>query len=336
MKGENMGKCERIGFYHYSMALNIILGFGLMLFAGLISAKNDDIRPLLPPGVIVARISEGAHETKRSENTPATKEAIFVDPWGANQTGQVVVFYSLGRDTVVRLYERDPKTNRPTVRWENRAEGATFDPMSGIWDINGDGKKQIVAFRWIGASVGGTLNIFAWDGRSLKKVSPEWNADVNRAQVVDLEGNGRPEIILGHRFDVPSIYEWRDGSYHDAGQEFPTYYEKETSEYARLAQAADEHFGGGDLAGFCERAVHGYIYQKKFGEAIRLLQSVLKNPKVQEAPISVSALYVALGDSYRAEGKYPEAKASYENADAISQNQQARKRLEELNQLLKR
>jgi hypothetical protein len=35
-------------------------------------------------------------------------------------------------------------------RWENRSLGVRFDPISGFWDINGDGEKEIVAFRWIG------------------------------------------------------------------------------------------------------------------------------------------------------------------------------------------
>ncbi|MFI5176222.1 MAG: hypothetical protein ACHQKY_15280 [Terriglobia bacterium] len=307
-----------------------------MLFAGLAPSQTFDEASLLPMGAKVAQSSEGVRETSWAKKPVKTKDAIFVDPWGESGTQQVVVFYSLGQDSVVRLYERNPKTHRLAVRWENSDQGATFDPMSGIWDINGDGKKEIVAFRWIGASVGGTLNIFAWDGRSLKQVSPDWNVDINRAQVLDLKGDGQPEIILGHRFDLPSIYEWRDGSYNDPGQQFPTYYEKETNEYARLAQAADEHFTGADLASFCESAVHGYIYQRKYAEAIRLAQVVLKNPKVQEARFSVAALYVALGDCYRADEKYPEAKGCYEKAFAMSQDQRAKKRLEELNQPPKR
>jgi hypothetical protein len=327
---------EARGVWQTPKALQLAICFLTMLFAGLAPSQTLDIASLLPMGAKVARRSDGARETSWAKKPVKTKDAIFIDPWGESRTQQVVVFYSLGYDSVVRLYERDPKTHRLTVRWENSDQGAMFDPMSGIWDINGDGKKEIVAFRWIGASAGGTLNIFAWDGRSLKKVSPEWNIDINRAQVVDLKGNGRPEIILGHRFDLPSIYEWRDGSYHDAGQEFPTYYEKETNRYARLAQTADERFSSGDFADYCERAVHGYIYQRRYSEAIRLVQSVLKNPKVQKARFSVSVLYVELGDSYRAEGKYPEAKASYEKALAISQNHQAKERLEELNQPPKR
>lgn len=307
----------------------LVLCLVLLSWSASISSQTFNVRSLLPAGATLAQVSEGSRETQWGKRVANSKDAIFEDPWG--HTKQWVVFFYLGDRSLIRLYQENPTTHQLEVRWENSGLGAEFDPMSGVWDINGDGQKAIVAFRWIGASVGGTLDIFEWQGKLLKQINPHWNVDVNRAQVADLDKDGRLEIILGHRFDLPSIYEWQTGAYHEANQKFSWYFKKDTEENARLAESGDQHFGAQDLADFCQKAVHGYVYQRRAGEAVALVQEVLKNPKLEGNAILLSNLFVQLGDAYSAEGKLDQAKDSYRKAVKLFPSSIAQKKLLELN-----
>lgn len=329
-----MFKEFKIKVYIDLETFGVVLCLAILSWSALTPSQTFDVRSLLPAGATLAQISEGSHETHWGKRAPNSREGILKDPWGPSK--QWVVFFSLGDRSFIRLYGENPTTHHLEVRWENSGLGAEFDPMSGVWDINGDGQKEIVAFRWIGASVGGTFDIFAWQGNSLKQINPQWNVDINRVQVVDLDKDGRREIILGHRFDLPSIYEWQDGAYQDANSQFSWYFKEDTEKYARLAESSDPRFGAQNIADFCERAVHGYLYQGRASDALALVDKVIANPKMKDDAISLSNLNVQKGDVYRAEGDYAKAKSSYEHAIALSPSRMAQKRLEELNPPIKK
>jgi hypothetical protein len=209
----------------------VCLGFFLCLtlITSVMAKSSQEFDPyhLVPRGAKVADVSPGTRETHFEGVTGRTIDAVFSDPWGTRPgIQQSVIFYTIDQTSVVSLYERSADSDGFVKRWGNRSLGVRFDPISGIWDINGDGEKEIVAFRWIGASVGGALDIFGWHGKAMKKISPDWNVDINRAQITDLNKNGRPEIILSHRFDMPSVYEWQRGAYREANEEFPWLFRK--------------------------------------------------------------------------------------------------------------
>jgi hypothetical protein len=75
-----------------------------------------------------------------------------------------------------------------------------------IRDVTGDGRPEIIVSSGVGASLGGALQIFSFDGSSLRKIG---NAD---GHVLDLitKGPGQPsEITAQSRYETkPKIYRW--------------------------------------------------------------------------------------------------------------------------------
>lgn len=293
-----------------------------------------DPATLLPKGAKIAKVATEARETDWLRERTDLMDAVFYDPWEHSTSPQVVVFYTRDQAAVVSLYQWDAPTDRFIKQWDHSAFGVSFDSMSGVWDINGDGRKEIVAFRWIGASAGGTFDIFAWDGTTLKRINPDWNVDINRTQLVDLDGDGRPEIILSHRFELPSIYRWDGSRYRQANEDFPELFQEKTEEYARLAM--DESLSAGDIAGFCKNAVQGFLYQKRYSDAMKLCREVLEIPKVKGNKIALSIAYISLGDIYRARGQFKQAIENYERAVSLYPSGEAKKKLDDTKRFLQK
>lgn len=101
-------------------------------------SQQVELSRLLPQGARVAKVTPWARETNSTREGEA--HAVFLNPWEHLATFHVVVMYIRGQDAVVGLYKRQPSIASYIKRWEQSSLGIEFDPISGVWDINGDGK----------------------------------------------------------------------------------------------------------------------------------------------------------------------------------------------------
>lgn len=199
--------------------------------------------------------------------------------------------------------------------------------MSGVWDINGDGRKEVVAFRWIGASAGGTLDIFAWNGTEIKRISPHVE-DITRAQLVDIKKNGQTEILVNHRFGVPSVYGWNKSDYSIANQDFPEIYQSQLDKYRSLAM--DASLTPTNRAEFTHDAAMALIYQKRYDEAITLCNYTFEDQRIKNDRTASSVVYKTLGEIHLSKGEYSQARASFEKSIELSPSREVLRKLNEL------
>ena len=75
-----------------------------------------------------------------------------------------------------------------------------------IRDVTGDGRPEMIVTSGLGASLGGALQIYSFDGSSLREIG---TAD---GHILDLDtkGPGQPSEITAHsRYETtPRIYRW--------------------------------------------------------------------------------------------------------------------------------
>ena len=76
---------------------------------------------------------------------------------------------------------------------------------------------MIVSFAVVGASAGGILNIFAWNGKRFEDVSGPWSLEdqADDVRFEDLDRDGNLEVIILHntinsvsRFGPRKVYHW--------------------------------------------------------------------------------------------------------------------------------
>ena len=145
----------------------------------------------------------------------------------------------------------------------NMSGAEAKDKMTMIFhaDLNKDGRKELLVHDFYGGSSGyGLLKIYNPHGRLIFKVSVEgdpylFDPEKHRPRLnndffPDLDGDGIPEILVGHRgigdlneihshVDEPwwfDIYKWNGKTFALADESFPNFYHNELVEYRRLVQ----------------------------------------------------------------------------------------------------
>ena len=199
------------------------------ILAGCAKQSDADIYGYLGDKAQVGWIQSGARE---SFDQTASQEGMLVHDFDSDGTGELVVFYTLNRQDYGVDSAHVAVMKQTGGRYEKLAahkrEGAPYiNPLSGVWDINGDGKSEIIAVSWVGASFGGYLDIFAFDGNAFVSLNGEWNerSDIRAIKLEDAERDGVDEIVILHRFSYPDTYKWRKGKYvlYDEGGPYPGY-----------------------------------------------------------------------------------------------------------------
>ncbi len=280
------------------------------------SRRFNQLNPAayLPKDAKVAKIAPGARKTNWADKRGSLTDAVIQEDLDGDGIEEVVIFYTQHEKCTVVVFKWNDSKNRYVKIWEWTDYGIGFDTISNLWDVNGGGKRELVLFRWLGASAGGALDIFEWGENAFKKISPDWNVDVKAVEFRDLDHDGVDEIILSHRFDLPTIYQWNGKSYASANKKFPAIFESETKKYAGLALSNDPRFSSSDLVTYCEFAIHGLVYQEKYKEALTLCNTVADMARLQNDHMLLSKLYVLMGDVYREMNRLEEGLAWYKKA----------------------
>lgn len=200
-----------------------------VLFAATSNYQNLSVYSYLPENAQIGRIDP---EVRKSFGSQKNEDALVISDLDNDGIDEAVVFYSVpskvydGNSTVMVVMK--PKRGQ----YEKMIEHARYDagyinPLSGVWDINNDGKLEIVVARWVGASFGGYLDIFQWDGSKFIELNGVWNEkdDIATIEFEDLDDDGVVEITIRHRFSYPDIYKWGNEGYELVveGAPYPTY-----------------------------------------------------------------------------------------------------------------
>jgi len=210
-----------------------------------------------------------------------SKDVIFADINGDGQKEEII-FYSVNKS----LNDRKAgvlilKSNGADyVRfWERIYDDSSgFAYPTGVYDLNKSGKPQIVAYRTIGASCPGILDVFEYRKGTIQQITGPWaqNGQCQSVEVKDLNGGGRTELIVktrnnGTRTDV---YLWDGRQYVERNSLFTRYYNDELSQLLQ-----DIHSGKAlpisARITWCKQAVRVYLLQRRYAEAFQLSQAVL-------------------------------------------------------------
>lgn len=211
------------------VAILIVVGVGFAIFGFFRLDDNFNPYSYLPEDGKIAKITPTA---TKSFGAKGTQEAVIFEDIDNDNKREVVIFYTLPRKiygedwaNVLILEEQDEGYKK---LWEDkRSVAISINPLSGVWDINKDEKPEIVAARWVGASFGGYLDIFQWDGSEFVKLNGGWNLknDMRGIELEDVDRDGVVEIIILHRFSYPDVYKWEQDKYslYKEGRPYPAY-----------------------------------------------------------------------------------------------------------------
>src|SRR5438552_2207429 len=165
-----------------------------------IESPAFDARKYLPVGAVVSHPG---------------KDVVFADIDGDGRR-EVVIFYNLGsspdrHEANILVLKR---TGSDYIRyWQDIfSDSWGFEPPTGVLDLNKNGKLQIVAYRKIGASCPGILDIFESRDNTSTRITGPWGdgGQCQLAEIHDLNGHGKPEISVRVRKSGvnPTITRW--------------------------------------------------------------------------------------------------------------------------------
>jgi len=119
-------------------------------------------------------------------------------------------------------------------------------PIS-LADIDGDGVLEIVYYAWSEDTehLGALPGIYRWDGARWGNIAPQGD----RFSVLDLDHDGRLEVIIGSRYigystgndDVPRVYRWDGRRYVEASADFPSYFAELARRYRGAVRSFESH-----------------------------------------------------------------------------------------------
>jgi len=259
------------------------------------------------------------------------KDVVFADLDGDGKE-EVIVFYTVGDDpndhTASIMVLNQIGTDYVRL-WEDSYDGSWgFADPTGVYDLNKSGKPQIVAYRTVGASCPGSLEIYDYTGGRIRRLTGEWgtNGHCEVVQIKDLDGDGVPEIIIsrGHG-QIDEVYVWTGKKYLRENGHFPQYY-NETLEKLLGAAHSRELFPLSARIGWSVPVVQIYIIQRRYNDALRFCREMLGT--IDDASLSQpdsvftglkakAVIYRLLGDTYKAAGKLQKAEEHYQRANGL-------------------
>lgn len=201
-----------------------------------------------------------------------------------DKSPEVVIFYVLGSTPAdssanIAILKQFPTGYRKV--WETSfPDSWGFEAPTEVADINGSGHPQIVAYRRIGASCPGILEIYEWKNGVIQRITGRWTDNGHQCQSVkiqDLDRDGRPEIIVRTRnYGVnEDIYQWDGKRYALRSSRFPHYYDDALKELLGdmrskgLMPASARVMWAGQIVGI-------YILQHRYLASLRFCQEALR------------------------------------------------------------
>jgi tetratricopeptide (TPR) repeat protein len=259
----------------------------------------------------------------------------------------VVVFYTLGSTSgdnkacILVLKQSDADY---VQIWEKGYDDASgFAAPTGVYDLNNNSKLEIVAYRTIGASCPGVLEIYEYRNGKIGRITGEWadKGQCGAAEIKDLNDDSVPEvIILGHHGGNDDIYHWTGREYVRSNSRFPQYFNNRLEDLLRAIHSVEALPSSARIV-WSKQAVEIYILQRRYSEAIHLCEEVLQmidDPALTSSDVYIkegltpeevnrtllsfdigkieakASIYSLLGDSYKAAGDLQEAQEKYQRA----------------------
>lgn len=217
------------------------------------------------------------------------KNVVFADLDG-DGTQEVIIFYTVVSGTkgqadilvlksIGGVYERF---------WENSYEGSSgfFDP-TGVHDVNKSGPPQIVAYRIVGASCPGVLDIFQYANGAIEKITGDWIGSCQSdLEIKDLDGDGISEIIFRPlKYGANRrIYSWNGKQYIRTDEQHARYFNDELRQLVGWIHES-RPLPTPARTSLCEQAVRIYLLQRRYHEAIELCKAVL--PMIDDPELTV-------------------------------------------------
>ncbi|MFN2455323.1 MAG: FG-GAP repeat domain-containing protein [Pyrinomonadaceae bacterium] len=214
--------------------------------------------------------------------TNPNKDVVFADLDG-DKRHEVIIFYGISNTNMspsVGLLVLKLDGTEYSKQWEKIYDFGVFGEPSGVYDLNGNGKPQIIVYRIIGASCPGKLDIYESHKGKIEPITGAWANDSGQCQSVeikDLDNDGHSEIIVKvQNYGVnPDIYRWDRTQYVKSNDKFPQYYD---NDLAKLIQEiyAKEEVPAADRVMWCKQAVEIYLLQHRYTEAIQLCNETIR------------------------------------------------------------
>ncbi len=208
-----------------------------------------------------------------------SKEVIFADLDG-DGTKEQIIFFSLPHQHKVGIAVLRPTGKGYRRVWQEILDdsGSFADP-SGIYDLNNTGRPQIIAYRAIGTSCPGALEIYEYRNGNIERISGPWasTGHCEAVEIKDLNGDGRREIIVRVRsYGLnPDVYGWNGKRYVKSNSEFAEYYNNELSDLIRDIHST-EALPTNARVNPSKQAVKIYLLQSRYAEAVALCNDVLR------------------------------------------------------------
>lgn len=322
-----------------------VTGFstGIIQQAG---TKSADLEAL-PHAISQADARLEALKHLPSESTITNKDVVLADLDSDGQQ-EIVIFYTVrnGNDYQANILALKQTGTDYVQLWEDIYTGSVgFADPSGVYDLNKSGKPQIVAYRKIGASCPGVLDIYQYAGGSIEKISSWADTCQSDLEIKDLNGDGVLEILFRRlKYGVNrDIYSWNGTQYAQSNSQFAQHYETELEKLLQSVYSGDPLPASARVV-WCEQAVRIYILQKRHSEAKQLCDSVLQilddpnlttpnsvlkgdeSPELRnrlltslevEKARGKATIYRLLGDTYKAAGDLEQAKKLYKAAQKL-------------------
>jgi hypothetical protein len=288
------------------------------------SGKKFDPLKYLPAGASLSNLDKGV---------------VFADLEGDGKQ-EVIIFYTMlnGDKHQANILVLKPTAAGYEHLWEDVNDlGSGFADPSGVFDLNKSSTPQIVAYRIVGASCPGLLDIFRYANGAIEKITGDWGDTCQSdLEIKDLNGDGVSEIIFRPlKYGVNRrIYSWSGKAYVRTDDQHAHYF---NDELQQIVGWLYEHqpLPTPSRALLCEQAVQIYLLQRRYSEAIELCKAVLPmidNPELTE-PRSIAKtpeernrilvffevdkikdkakIYRLLADSFKAAGNLRSAKRYY-------------------------
>src|SRR5262249_17393926 len=255
-------------------------------------------------------------------------DVVFADLLG-DGTREAVIFYSLGEssdDNKANILVLCPRGASYLPLWENSLKAAWgFGPPTGVYGLKKPGRPQIVAYRTIGASCPGVLDIYEYVGGAVQRITGAWadNGQCQSVVIKDLDGDGIPEIIVRIlNYGVnQDIYRWNGRKYVLSNRRFSQYYNTELEELLNAVRSPKTIPASWRLQS-ADQIVGIYIIQRRFDDAVAFSKETLdalENRSLTEPdrpPDEAKAtVYRLLGNIHKAAGNADMARKYYERAD---------------------
>lgn len=261
------------------------------------------------------------------------KDVVFADLDG-DGVNEAVIFYLIPEGRFVKPSIMALKKQGEVWQqiWHNSADvGWDFIAPSGVYDMLKAGRPQIYAYISVGASCGGSLDVYQFDPLTGAIISidgwPEHSCAHN-LKTEDLSGDGIPEIIFTETnySTIPHIYWWNGERFMLSDSNFARYYDPELKRLVRDALTPDSP--APEMWG--HMAFQIYMLQNRYQEAVdfcrQLLRAAHARDKARMPSTQVGASESAatdamdaifhrwMGEAYKSLNQLREARNEFEKA----------------------